>query len=74
MGRGAWRATVHGVTKSWTGLSDLAAAAGQGVKGGELDFTRACEDKMLWDFPCGPVVKNPYLECRGRSFDPRSGN
>ena len=24
MDRGAWRATVHGVTKSWTGLNDLA--------------------------------------------------
>ena len=24
MDRGAWRATVHGVTKSWTQLSDLA--------------------------------------------------
>ena len=24
MDRGAWRATVHGVTKSWTRLSDLA--------------------------------------------------
>ena len=23
MDRGAWWATVHGVTKSWTGLSDL---------------------------------------------------
>ena len=23
MDRGAWRPTVHGVTKSWTGLSDL---------------------------------------------------
>ena len=22
MGRGAWRATVHGVTKNWTQLSD----------------------------------------------------
>ena len=22
MDRGSWRATVHGVTKSWTGLSD----------------------------------------------------
>ena len=22
MDRGAWRATVHGITKSWTGLSD----------------------------------------------------
>ena len=24
MDRGAWRATVHGVTKSWTRLSDFA--------------------------------------------------
>ena len=24
MDRGAWQATVHGVTKSWTRLSDLA--------------------------------------------------
>ena len=24
MDRGAWRATVHGVTKSWTGPNDLA--------------------------------------------------
>ena len=24
MGRGAWQATVHGVTKNWTGLSDRA--------------------------------------------------
>ena len=23
MGRGAWQATVHGVAKSWTGLSDI---------------------------------------------------
>ena len=27
MDRGAWQATVHGVSKSWTRLSDLAAAA-----------------------------------------------
>ena len=25
MGRGAWQATVHGVTKSWTQLSDQTA-------------------------------------------------
>ena len=23
MGRGAWKAAVHGVAKSWTGLSDF---------------------------------------------------
>ena len=27
MDGGAWQATVHAVAKSWTGLSDLAAAA-----------------------------------------------
>ena len=27
MDRGAWRATVHGVAKSWTPLSDYAGAA-----------------------------------------------
>ena len=27
MGRGAWQATVHGVAKSWTQLSDLAQSA-----------------------------------------------
>ena len=27
MGRGAWRATLHGVAKSWTQLSDKRAAA-----------------------------------------------
>ena len=26
MDRGAWQATVHGVTKSWTQLSDLACS------------------------------------------------
>ena len=60
--REAWRATVHRVTKSWTRLSDSAAAAGEGVKEGELHFTGARGDKKtLWDFPCGPVVKNPYV-------------
>ena len=27
MGRGAWWATVHGVTKSWTGLKQLSTHA-----------------------------------------------
>ena len=53
---------VQGVTKSWTRLSDLAEAAEEHMRERELDFTGACEDKkMLWDFPCGPVVKHPCL-------------
>ena len=27
-----------------------------------------------WDFPGGPVVKTPCFQCRGRAFDPSSGN
>ena len=26
------------------------------------------------DFPDGPVVKTPHFHCRGRGFDPWSGN
>ena len=33
MDRGAWRATVPGVTQSQTGLSDQAAAAGALLRG-----------------------------------------
>ena len=42
--REAWGAAVHGVTKSWTWLSDLT----------ELNWI-----KYPWIFPGGPVVKNP---------------
>ena len=31
MNRGAWRATVHGVTESWTRLSDSGGLAAQGL-------------------------------------------
>ena len=27
-----------------------------------------------WDFPGGPVVKNLHSHCRGRGFNPWSGN
>ena len=36
MDRGAWQATVHGVTKSWTQLKHLGAAAG--AIGNSLDY------------------------------------
>ena len=26
--------------------------------------------KENWDFPCGPVVKTPHLQCRGHGFNP----
>ena len=31
-------------------------------------------DEFSWDFPGGPVVKTPRFHCRGRGFDPWSGN
>ena len=32
------------------------------------------EEFGSWDFPDGPVVKTPCFQCRGRRFDPCSGN
>ena len=47
MDRGAWWATVHGITKSQTRLSDF-------------HFSFALETYMpgYWGFPGGPAVKN----------------
>jgi len=45
MDREAWRAAVHGVTKSWTRLSDWT----------ELNWTESSSQK---GFPGGLVVKN----------------
>ena len=40
MDRGAWRATVHGVAKSWTRLSDFTHSVGKNLPANEVD-TRA---------------------------------
>ena len=37
MDRGAWRATVHGITKSRTGLNRLSMHAGTDLSTGEAD-------------------------------------
>ena len=47
MDRGAWRTTVHGITKSWTRLKWLGTLArvhwqGQGVYGESLPFPQFC--------------------------------
>ena len=47
MDRGAWRATVHGVTKSWTWLSDVFLS---------FTFTQAGWD-LRW--PWGPAALSP---------------
>ena len=44
MDRGAWQLTVHGVTKSWTRLSDSHTHARQNVQAGaELHFSHASQ-------------------------------
>ena len=30
--------------------------------------------RVLGDIPGGPVIKNPFSQCRGQGFDPQSGN
>ena len=43
MGRGAWQATVHGVAKSWTRLSDYTAETKENEpkdKGGNCSYSR----------------------------------
>ena len=32
------------------------------------------EHNQSWDFPGGPGVKIPYIQCRGHVFDTWSGN
>ena len=29
---------------------------------------------LSWDFPGGPVIRTSRFHCRGRRFNPRSGN
>ena len=63
MDREAWRAAVHGVTKSWTRLSDWT----------ELRWTAALQIKGCErGFPGGSVVKNPPAS-EWRRFSPWPG-
>ena len=61
MDRVAWHAAVHGVTKSWTRLSDWTNWA-------------ALKDFSVGDLPGGPVVKTLSFQWKGHAFDPWSGN
>ena len=57
MDQGAWSATVHGVAKSWTGLSDFTS----------LHFTRPLSfwapPTSLPSFTCGPDTSLPSFTC-----------
>ena len=50
--RGAWRATVHGVAKSWTWLSNSTTTANY------VPSRLWTTEETKLDFPGGPVVKN----------------
>ena len=47
MDRGAWRATVHRVTKSWTGLQRLSAYALQKVRMERVNFLFSPQDSLI---------------------------
>ena len=52
MGRGAWRATTHGIAKSWTQLSNLACIKNiGGFPGGSDDKESACSVRDLGLIP-----------------------
>ena len=50
MDRDAWRAAVHGVTESWTRLSDWTTAT-------------IPEQKQLWEGSEGPLGEKPEDKC-----------
>ena len=58
MDRGAWQATVHGVTRSRTRLSN---------------FTSSSPTPVLLGFPGGSVGRRIHLQCGRAGFDPGVG-
>ena len=62
MNTGVWQATVHGVTKSRTRLSNFTS------------LNIIVVQEYLWgDFPGGPVVKNPPCNAEDRCLIPGRG-
>ena len=65
MDRGAWRATVHGVSKSWTRLKRLSTHAHTQAKA-------MCATVFLWLCWCAaglPVLGLSFLVCKTRIED-----
>ena len=62
MDRGAWQATVHGITKSWTGLRDFHNNTTDGASGKES----TCQ--------CGQFRDGGLIPGLGRSLGERNGN
>ena len=64
--RGAWQATVHGVTKSWTRLSDLAQPEQAAVQVWQGWIHKKHFSLIIWcliigisSLECSPCVKPP---------------
>ena len=68
MDRGAWQATVHGVTKSQTGLSDLGCICmqSQEVQRWKRPWAREAQSPTHWATPCPHPPSKGYL--LGASF------
>ena len=58
MDRGAWRATVHGVTKSCTGLSSICECEENSRKILFMNIHWS-QDSLFKILPLGTFVKNP---------------
>ena len=65
MGRGAWRATVPGNTKSWTGVKQLSAQAHIHVSTLFRFFSHTDHHRVLSRVPCATQrVLVGYLFCK----------
>ena len=85
----AWWATVHGVAKSWTRLSDSPftfrcytwyweTIVNKNIRSllseNSHPNRRQAINTKVRDFPGGPVVKTLLFQCKGCGFDPWSGD
>ena len=79
MDRGAWRATVHGVTKSCTTeYLTLSLSTHIYIEIQNISITPESSLMPLYnqsprDFPGGPVAKTLCSQCKGPGFNPWSG-
>ena len=74
MDRGAWRATVHRVTKSQTRLSDFTHSLTQWANGASLVAQLVKNPSIMWEmlllllshFSCDQLCATPYAAAVGK--------
>ena len=70
----AWQAAVHGVAKSWTQFNDFHFTFHfWKVDQKTVHFFHVFLKKETWDFPDGPVVKNPPCNAEDAGSIPDQG-